>query len=709
MQKRDMPILLLGFLVTATSSCRTITDINGQATVEPEPAVSTAVSTVVPATAVDVAPVEAALPIEEATISNEIESTPQSEWRKVGDERSSLSLAIPISWVDLSGEMATPAIGNRLGINLVVIADSERTGRSALAGKPFTGGALVTGLLVEMTDQPVDLPTAVLEWIARTAPDVAVVSDPVAVTSLNGMPGVTVEVVGGPVGTDLPGQSELHTRITVYTPGPSGAGEPLSWIVLLQSAPSDLWPEVTEQFDAMLATVTANAVPPGSRAADQDVIIRGQLEGDRDLVSATLEPGANDIWTFSAAGNRYTSLFLRPEEPQLDMTLTLYGPGRQTIARIDNGYAGSAEAVTDLLLNEPGNYLVEVSEFFQDDGRYTLSFVQSDLPQYSTGGRIEFGQAIQSTLPAQGQQYWVFGGTSGQRISIVVEPAATTLDPVLELYGPDGQQLVTLDEGFSGDPELISGFELPSGGEYAILVRSFSQQGGDFTLSLDEGGQDIANFYDAGDLVYGDARQETLQRQEAHAWFFEGKAGDQLVVRAAPLDANLDLQIWLLDQDVRRIAAADENLEGKPESIDMILDRDGQYIVLIQDFNGEPGSYGIALGASPVATPVSGGSLSYGDSLMGSVPPGTSVAWTFNAEAGDIFDVTLRPGESARDLLLQLVGPDGLAVLDIDQNPAGGVETIDDFVVPTTGQWRIVIREFFGDVAGYQLVLDRAE
>lgn len=140
-----------------------------------------------------------------------------------------------------------------------------------------------------------------------------------------------------------------------------------------------------------------------------------------------------------------------------------------------------------------------------------------------------------------------------------------------------------------------------------------------------------------------------------------------------------------------------------------MLDRDGQYIVVIQDFNGESGGYEIALGASPVATPESGGSLSFGDIIMGSVPPGASVAWTFNAAAGDVFDVTLRPTESAGDLILELQGPDTLAVLTVDLSPAGGVERIDNFVVPSGGQWRIVIREFFGDPAGYQLALERAQ
>jgi hypothetical protein len=652
-------------------------------------------------------PTDTSSPTEVAVLPVPSEPTAEAEWQKVGDDRAALSLAIPDGWVDLSGDIAMPAIGNRLGINLLLAADTERTGRSLLAGKPFTDGATVTGLLVEPAATG-DLAADVLAWVAAAAPEAMLASDPVAITSANGAPGVAVEVIGPPLGLELPGQEALHTRIAIYAP--DAADETAAaWIVVLQSAAVALWPSVVPIFDEMLGTVRVNATRPGSRAADLDVIVRGQLTGDRDLVSATLEPGVNDIWTFSAAGNRYTSLFLRPEEPQLDLTLTLYGPDRQTIARIDNGYAGSAETVTDLLLDQPGTYLVEVSEFFQDDGRYTLSFVQSDLPQYSTGGRIRFGEAIQGELSPQGQQYWVFAGTAGQRVSIVAEPATTTIDPVLELYGPDGQQLVTLDEGFSGDPEVISGFELPASGEYAILIRSFSQQGGAFTLSLEESGQEVANFYDAGDIAYGDVRQETLQRQEAHAWFFQGKAGDQVVLRVTPLDAALDLQVWLLDQDVRRIAAADETLEGERESIEHVLDRDGQYIVVIQDFNGEPGTYEIALGASPVATPESGGSLSFGDIIMGSVPPGASVAWTFNAAAGDVFDVTLRPTESAGDLILELQGPDTLAVLNVDLSPAGGIERIDDFVVPSGGQWRIVIREFFGDPAGYQLALERAQ
>ncbi len=48
-------------------------------------------------------------------------------------------------------------------------------------------------------------------------------------------------------------------------------------------------------------------------------------------------------------------------------------------------------------------------------------------------------------------------------------------------------------------------------------------------------------------------------------------------------------------------------------------------------------------------------------------------------------------------------------MLTVDRNSAGGLEMIDDFVIPSGGQWRVVVREFFGDAAGYQLALERAE
>ena len=696
MQKRDLPTLLFGLLITAVASCRTTTELPLATDLTLEPAL-TEVAAAQPPTPTAGAPTV-------PTLAGPV-PTPTDSRQPLGSDRAGLALRIPPDWVNLTDQIDIPAMGNRLGINLLFAADSERTGRSLLAGKSFTDGAYVAGLVVTPATATADPAAALVEMLTAAAPTAVRLSPVTSIVSANDVTGYAIDVADGPIGLNAAAH-ELRTRVVLYTPPATDA--PPSWLILLLSASTDRWSHYAPTFDEMLATVRVADVRPGVVAQEGNVVVRGELAGDRAAVGATLEPSVSDLWTFTVAGERYVSLSLAPAEPQLDPTLTLLSPDRQTIARVDNGFAGITESITDLLLTQPGVYIVEVSDFYRAPGRYDLSLALSAQPQYSGGGPIAFGQTLQGQLPAGGQHYWVFPATAGQRVSIVIEPGATTFDAVLDLYGPDGQRLVALDEGFSGDPEVLSGFALPTTGEYAVLVRSFSPQGGAYTLSLDEGDQPIANFYDAGDLAYGEVRPESLQRQEAHAWFFQGQAGDHILVRVTPRGPGLDPDVWLLDANLTRVAAVDAFAAGEPETIELTLSADGQYVVLVRDFRGEPGEYEIALGAAPIATPENAGALSYGDIIIGGIKPDTAVAWSFNAQAGDVIDLTATPGESSSDIVLQLRGPDGLTALEVDAASAGAAETLNAFIIPAAGTWGVVLREYFGQTATYRLALSRA-
>ena len=695
MQKRDLPYLVFGILITAVASCRSATE-NHLTPVEPE-----LIERATPFGEDAGAPTVAA-PTEEPSRPNL--PTTADAWPTIGSNRAGLALAIPPGWSNLTDQIS-PAIENRLGINLLFAADSERTGLSLLAGKPFDSGATLTGLIVAPPAPDADPATALIELLSSAAPAAVRLTPITPITSTNGVGGFVVDVGDGPIGLNVPGAGDLRTRVALFTPTAAG-GAGTTWIALLLSASTAVWPQYVPTFDRILASVEVFPVQPGQTAQEGNIVVRGDLQGDSVEVSATLERGVSDLWTFTTGSGRYASLLLRPDEERLDLSLTVLGPDRQAVAHVNNGFAGATEAVTDLILPQPGAYIIQVTAPGAT-GRYTLSLALSDQPQYSDGGPIAFGQAILGQLPPNGRQSWVFTGVARQRVSIVVEPQATTFDAILELVGPLGP-LFTLDEGFSGDPEVVSAYELPAAGEYAVVVRSFSAQGGAYTLSLDEGGRPIGNFYDAGDLAYGAVNAETLQGQEAHAWFLQGKAGDHILVRVAPRSANLDLDVWLLDNAVERIATADEFAAGEPETIELTLNADGQYIVLVRDFNGEPGDYEIALGAAPAATPETAGALSYGDAVIGAVSPDTAVAWTFSAEAGDVVNIVVQAADSKGDLVLQLVGPDGLTAREVDNSPAGGDEAIRAYVVPAVGQWRIVLREFFNGMANYRLSVERA-
>lgn len=64
-----------------------------------------------------------------------------------GQRPDELALAIPPTWIDLTGRLDAAGMDNRLGIDILLAADSERTGRSLLAGRMAPQpGACVSGL-----------------------------------------------------------------------------------------------------------------------------------------------------------------------------------------------------------------------------------------------------------------------------------------------------------------------------------------------------------------------------------------------------------------------------------------------------------------------------------------------------------------------------------------------------------------------------------
>jgi hypothetical protein len=187
-------------------------------------------------------------------------------------------------------------------------------------------------------------------------------------------------------------------------------------------------------------------------------------------------------------------------------------------------------------------------------------------------------------------------------VTTILAPLGDQLDVILDLLGPDGAKLVTLDESFTGDPELLSGqsegFPLPVTGQYTIVVRGFSGHGGRYTLSLEEGGHGIGTMYEAGELAYGEAAQETLRSDEVHAWYLNGHAGDRVTLSLRPLEGHLDLEMVVLRADdesdqLTELVVVDDFLDGEREFLEMTLPEDALYVILVRDYDGETGSYEI--------------------------------------------------------------------------------------------------------------------
>ncbi len=118
------------------------------------------------------------------------------------------------------------------------------------------------------------------------------------------------------------------------------------------------------------------------------------------------------------------------------------------------------------------------------------------------------------------------------------------------------------------------------------------------------------------------------------------------------------------------------------------------------------GSYEISLLDTATITPTYAGVLSYGTTVSGTIPAAQSIVWLFTGQDGDVVDILSQPA-NASDLVLSLQTPDGRTVLTIDAASADGAEQINSFRLTISGEWRILLQEFLGDVADYSLAVNK--
>lgn len=612
-------------------------------------------------------------------------------WQELGNERLGLQIGTPAEWIDISDAARSSDWLNDYGPQMLLVADSQQSGERILSGLQLNGGRFVFGFFSDSIAPSRDPAAGLLSLLGEAGREETLVYRRVALEASD-LPGAYVELDQVPLAGFQNEDQQLSLRLLSVADL-----EQRRQAFFLMGADIGNWDEFRPTIDTMMHSILLSSDPA---TVGQQIESGAQVKGE-------LTSNASQFWPFNSPSGQYATIALAPEDDNIDLTLLLINPAGDIVASMDEGYEGDLEVLTDVLLADEGTYLIEVSEFFKEGGQYQLSLTLAEQPRFGGGGRIEFGREISSELSDGGEHIWVFSGTAGQEVSIVLTSLNEQLDVILEVRGPDGQELLILDEGFAGDAEVVAGLPLPVTGEYQIIVHGFAGRGGAYTLVLDEGGESTVNFYDAGDLTYGQSRRDFLRQDEAHAWFFDGIAGDIVTIEVAPLDTNLDLDIWLLDPDLNEVVTKDEFLAGEPEKIEEELPGDGQYLVLVREFFGEPGEYEIRLNSGTDDSLEIAGEIRFGEVVSGTLPAGRNVGWLFQGTAGQIINVVLTPMDANRDLVLVLLEPSGGTAESVDAALSGLPEQLASFRLTEDGAWMILIQEFFNEGADYELTLSR--
>lgn len=628
--------------------------------------------------------------------------TPPS-WKMVGVANEGVQMIVPESWVDLDALLDSPEFVAQLGPTVrLVVTDSKETGNrlfGTVSGNAATIGDGAFGLL--LLDP--SLRGTAEQGLQQAIGEGATLVNAVQPITLNGMRGASVDVLGNPLGFLPISGAGMRLRVLTLIGDENNEGQ---WLIILGAA-ANQWESYDPLFTQMLDSIQLYELPELVSTVTPRNIVGTMTSGDQ--VTGNLADSDTDTWLFTGQSGTYATISLIPDSStNADLILSLIDPAGKTIEVLDNGFAGDSEVLADVLLYRTGTYQIQVTEFFRQPGRYTLRLFITTEPQFEGGGRIAVGQEINGQLPAQGTQTWVFEGNAGEMVSIILTPLDEQFDAVLEVVGPEGTILANLDEGFSGDSEVAANLELAVTGEYVIVIQEFNDRGGRYALSLNAGGTILSNFYDAGDLAYGEVKSEILQADEAHAWFFIAEAGDEVTIVVTPLTPEADVVVWLLDPNLQRLVMQDEFFYGETETIVHTVPTAGQYVILIQEFFGEVGSYQIVLTGGNNATVELAGDIANGESVTGNIPSGKEVVWVFEAQEGDVITVTVRPLDIHDDLVLVLRDPDNNIVAMVDNTLSGEPESLFSFTITTDGEWTLLLQEFFDAEAQYELTLHLA-
>ncbi len=244
---------------------------------------------------------------------------------------------------------------------------------------------------------------------------------------------------------------------------------------------------------------------------------------------------------------------------------------------------------------------------------------QVRVPQFSVVPTLEFvaptsddtiifpGETVTRQLDQGGIQQWTFEAGGGEVIDISVAPVGVFdegFDIVVELYDPQGQPLLRLDDGGANEPELLRGLTLPIFGEYTIWITDETYTyGGNYTLNFVPYRVKATHPLRIG---VGETLRDALAPTEYDYWVFSGEQGQAisltlLQIREREDDFAPQLQVYdpageLVAETVAAttdVPATIRNLELPRTGtytvwvIDQGFDSTGEYALSVQGIGGK--------------------------------------------------------------------------------------------------------------------------
>lgn len=490
---------------------------------------------------------------------------------------------------------------------------------------------------------------------------------------------------------------------------------------------------VTEEAPAE-ATLEATADAPLNDISQFEQTPVGDLAYNTPVIGRIDSTTPEQVWPLPVTSLDRIQIVVERLDGNLIPDVALLGSAD---AEIDLSYGATPDdasaIIDDVRIEAAGTLSVRVGREDGVDG-LTEGFYQLTVIPLSVGadaaanneiiGSIAAGETVTGTIaPEHWLHRYTYTAEAPDRIRVTVERAGGTIQPHVEILDSNGSVLSTGYVSNTGDYATADRVDLPSAGEYTIVVSRYrgidGGTNGDYTLSVDmmgsgEGSSNLAGV--AGELVYDEpVTGEITPERWYQDWTLVADAADRFSVTVVSDYAagNLQPEIVVLGGSGQEVARGYTTNEGNVAVIQKrLLDSAGTYTVRVTRSQGQrgetSGAYNLllTLDAAGEDSPLlegATGEIALGEQVAGEVTNARwADTWTIAATADQSVDIKVERTGGTLVPMIEIRDMNGQS-LRTGYYEATRDRAVLQYTFQTTGEYQIVILrdgEIYGETDG---------
>ncbi|MCA9892195.1 MAG: SH3 domain-containing protein [Anaerolineae bacterium] len=284
---------------------------------------------------------------------------------------------------------------------------------------------------------------------------------------------------------------------------------------------------------------------------------------------------------------------------------------------------------------------------------------------------------------------------------------SSILQPLLEVYAPDGSLLVRAE----ADDEILharaDAVTLPQTGQYRVVVSGLNDTFGRFALAVAPA--DVENNRKRiaiDDAWVGIAAADN--RSATDLWSFEGQAGQSIYVSTSAV-RQIESTVLSTGLFIELQSPNGRSITNSYDLGPITLPEDGTYVIGVRRFGDQGDNSLYTLNVVERVARHLDGRIIYFETLNGAFPADENNEWVFESEAGDKAILNLRLTEGNTNLAYVVLDENDNQIASRSLRGASSNNDLDYFEIPSSGDYRIIVTGGRGMPAEYEITLTRAE